>query len=234
MHDVSPATETGVRFLLEALDRMELRPRSLLVVPREAGRPITRSPALLGLLRREAEQGSELVVHGYDHRRAGRLRGSPVDRARALLFAGQASEFLALGPPEARRRAEAGRRLLADVGLYSDAFCAPAWLGTAELPAELAQAGYRLLVRMASLVDLQRGRRTRLAWAGYVGAGPAHESLTGVGSGLVRWLLPRREALHVFLHPQGAQGSLACSRTLRLLERLVTHSRIVRYADLLA
>jgi predicted deacetylase len=232
VHDVTPSTLPGVAWLLQALDNLGVRPRSLLVVPAEGGRPISRSPQLCSLVRREAAAGSEVVVHGFTHRAAGPARGGPATRLRARLLAGREAEFCGLDGDEAARRALAGRRLLERLGLEPEGFCAPCWLSPPEAAAALARAGFRFQVGMASLTDLSRMRRRRLRWLGYMGAGAAQEALiAGAGQGLLR-CPGLDDPVQVFLHPQGAERSRACRLVLRTLADLASRQRLVRYREL--
>lgn len=233
IHDVAPSTESSVRALLGALDSMGVERRSLLVVPNEGGVPLTRSPSLVALLQREAERGNEMVVHGYTHRCVGPMRGTLGARARGRLFAPGQAEFLGLTAAEAGRCAAAGRAMLAEAALHSDAFCAPAWLEQPDLGSILAGAGYRLSIRMGSVLDLHSGRRLNLAWSGYMGAGRLQEVGVSIG-GLGRRLLPGSNRLQVFLHPQGAAENGACARALELIHRLTATRSAIRYADLLS
>lgn len=234
VHDVAPSTYPSVAWLLEALDHLDVRPRSLLVIPDESeGGPISHSSRLLSLLRRERGAGSEMVVHGFTHRSTGSLRGSARTRLRARLFAGGNAEFLSLGPDEARRRLLAARRLLEELELQADGFCAPCWLSLPELPALLEDAGFRFQIGMSSLVDLARHRQHRLRWMGYMGAGPWQEYLVSAIGDLFMRSPFDGTPVQIFLHPAGASESRFCAGVLRSLQRLRRTRRVVRYADII-
>src|SRR5579883_2030224 len=73
IHDVAPTFMEDVRYLLAALDAIEVRPRVLKVIPYFEQRDDIRADAAFGrLLASEAAAGSEVVLHGYAHRAAGR------------------------------------------------------------------------------------------------------------------------------------------------------------------
>jgi len=234
VHDVTAATLSEVRWLLERLDDMVARPRNLLVIPCDSERDdIRRHPELLQLLHREILHGSEIVLHGYTHRRAGAWAAPLLTRARAALFARQVAEFASLPWPQQRARLLAGREVLSDVGINTRGFCAPGWLSTAELPGLLAETGFRYLVEMSSVYDLDRRHRMTTPWLGYMGVGRVHEVLVGAGAVLLAPWRQRSPAVSVFLHPQGAPGSSACARVLRDLARLLSDRTAVTYGELL-
>ncbi|MCX7622340.1 MAG: polysaccharide deacetylase family protein [Thermomicrobium sp.] len=218
VHDVAPAWTAEIRWLLRELDAVGARPRSLLVIPYHDGRDdLRRFPALVELLAEEVANGSELVLHGYTHARAGRWRGDPLTVARAALFARGVAEFASLAWPEQRARLLAGRELLAQLGFRTTGFCPPGWLHTAELPGLLAELGFAYLVEMLFLVDVRDGRRLATPWTGYMGTPWVHEALAQLGARLlapVRAVAPR---ISVFFHPQGAPSSAVCRRVLREL-----------------
>lgn len=233
VHDVAPSATADVRWLLARLDELGATPRVLKVIPREPGSAeLGDDPDLVGLLRREAASGSEIVLHGYTHQAAGPLRGPAIARWRARLAAGGSAEFLTLSADEATERVAAGRAVLDSIGLEARGFCPPGWLAGPELAGILAAAGFRYLLTFAVLRDLRTGRARSIPALGCMGAGRVQERLVGVERAL---LLTGRRAfpvLRVFLHPAGAPRSASCRRTLCALEPLLRERRAVTYADL--
>jgi predicted deacetylase len=231
IHDVAASTEEETRWLLEALDGISVRPRCLLIVPREPGRPLDRAPELLSTLRQEAAAGSEPVLHGLQHRRGGPFLGPWHRRLRGELFAKSQAEFLALDAPAARARVSLGQTTFEGLGLKTRGFCAPGWLAGPGLSGVLAEMGFRYLVGFASVSDLA-GRRTLFAPSGgYMGA-PRDEGLIRLETALAR-AIAARSPLQVFLHPQGASRSRDCARVLRLLERQTRSRQLMTYEGLL-
>ncbi len=221
-----------MKTILQRLDEIGAKPRVLLVVPVGLSGADARARHLIDLMRAEQETGSEIVLHGFDHRVAGRLRGKAVDVLRARLFARDDAEFLAIDRDEARQRLVSGRSILAAAGLRVSGFCAPGWLEPPWLPALLAELGFQYDVGMSVIRDLRRGTRSRLPWSGEIGAGPVQETLVGIGGTAYRWLGARQPALKVFLHARESQSTPA-ERVLRILERELRARRPVTYRGLL-
>lgn len=230
VHDVGAATIADARWLLDRLTDAGVQPRVLKVVPAQAG------DELRELVAAEAGRGSEVVLHGWTHRRQGRARGGLLDRARSRLFAGGTDEFAALDPGEMAARLELGGAWLEALGLDRGGFCPPAWLAAPGLRTALRRAGFGYLVTLRGVEDLRTGRRVTLPPAGYMGAGPVQEALVGIGSALMARPLAavlRSPARRVFLHPQGARGSRHCARTLAELERLARRLTPATYRSIL-
>jgi predicted deacetylase len=233
IHDVAPPLLREVRYLLDMLDGIGARPRVLKVIPNLDGVHDGRAdPAFVRLLAEEEAAGSEIVLHGYTHRAAGPARGPWGRRLRARLFAGPAAEFLSLDPRQTAERLVAGREALRAMGLQASGFCAPCWLAPPYLPRILRRCGFRYVVNMASVQDLQTDRRLWTPWFGYMGAGELQERLVGLGGWACAAVLSRMPALKVFFHPQGAIHSAACTRVVRRLAPLVSRRRLVTYAAL--
>lgn len=234
IHDVAPANLAEVRWILERLDTLGARPRSLLVIPSDRGQgDLCHFPELVDTLQSEARRGSEVVLHGFTHRRAGPWRGSLATRVRAAAFAREDAEFASLAWPDQRTRLQTGRQLLRDLGFEVSGFCPPAWLSTPELPDLLRELGFRYLVEMLWVHDLRFRRRMAVPWLGYLGSGPLNEGLVRAGAALLRPWRAHAPAVSVFLHPQGASRSPACARVLRELAQLLSERRPVTYAELL-
>src|SRR3954464_10956887 len=101
IHDVSPRFESEVDRLLDLLrphvgDRL-----AMLVVPNHWGEaPIVPGSPFARRLRRWAEAGTEIFLHGYFHRDEKR-HGAAADRLRARFMTAGEGEFLALSRDEA-------------------------------------------------------------------------------------------------------------------------------------
>ena len=233
IHDVAPAYAADLRYLLEACDAAGARPRVLKVIPDEGGRQDIRAhPDFTALLRAEAQAGSEIVLHGYTHEVARRIRGWGLPSLRAHLFAPTAAEFVTLNGAEMAARLTGGRRILEEVGLEAQGFCAPGWLATSSLPEQLRRCGFRYAVSMAWVCDVVSGRRIFTPWQGYMGAGGGQERMIRLGSWGCMRLAPRAEAVKLFLHPQGARTSADCRRVLSNLGDLVKERSCITFGDL--
>lgn len=233
VHDVMDSTLPGVRRVLSDLDRVGLTRRTLLVVP-GGPRSLREAPKVQGLLATEVRNGGEILAHGWTHRAAGHARGSAPTRLRAFLFAHGVAEFAGLDPPDAALAAGMARDELVSAGFDVEGFCAPAWLEAPWVTDALRAAGYRFKVGMASLTDLQSGRRVRLDWRGYMGSGAVQEALVATAAGALTAMPGRPRTSQVFLHPQGDLQSRWYRAAIRYVERLLDQdAQLVRFRDLL-
>jgi uncharacterized protein len=236
VHDVAPSTLDDVRWLLSRLDAAGVRRRVLKVVPAEPGASPAQLDELGDLVASEAALGSEVVQHGWSHRATGALRGRPVDRVRARLFAGSSAEFLTLSADEVEHRVRDGLARLTGWGAAVSGFCPPAWLATPDLAPAARRAGLRYLLTLRGMRDLVDERWVTLPPIGYMGAGGLQETLVAAGGWLVSGPLRRAIApgVHrVFLHPQGARSSRACARVLDRVATLAGSGPSGTYRELL-
>jgi predicted deacetylase len=129
IHDVSPRFESEVDELVDLLQRFVGERFAMLVVPNHWGdAPVIAGSPFAGRLRRWAEHGAEIFLHGYFHRDLFAHRGAS-DRLRARFMTAGEGEFLGLTAEDAKARIIEGRTLLEDViGRGIDGFVAPAWL----------------------------------------------------------------------------------------------------------
>lgn len=129
IHDVSPRFEGEIDRLLDLLGPVVGQKLAMLVVPNHWGdAPIIPGSAFASRLRRWADSGIEMFLHGYYHRDTSSHKGAG-DRLRARLMTASEGEFLGLSRTEASQRIESGRSLLESViGRGIDGFIAPAWL----------------------------------------------------------------------------------------------------------
>ncbi len=224
LHDVAPPFEHEIRAQLEALAAMGVHRCVLKVVPNWHGRyPLDEAAGLAELLRAQVAGGSELVLHGYEHRPRGPMRGPALARLRGTLFAADAAEFLTLTASQASRVVVDGVETLARAGLPRPVyFCAPGWLLSAEGAEGLAAAGMRYIISMFSVRDLATGSSRWLPGFGYMGASPAHEAGVQLLNMAVRPVaLARARVARVYLHPQRGSRASGMRRTLDVVRTMV-------------
>lgn len=185
IHDLAPPFDRGVRAGLARLAGVGVRRCVLAVVPNwHRGCPLPEASSFVDLPRSEVAAGSELVLHGLEHRRRGPLRGHWLGRLRAALFAGNAAEFLTLSTAEAGQAVREGLALFASAGLSRPAaFCAPGWLLTAEAAQGIREAGMRWLIGMFSVRDLWTARQRWVPGFGHMGVAARQEAAVELLSG---------------------------------------------------
>ena len=175
----------------------------LKVVPNwEGAYPLSRSESLTALIQHWADGGSQLVLHGNEHRPDGPCLSYPTRRARAKLFAPYAAEFMTLTGPQAFQAVRAGMDQFQASGFsVPDTFCAPAWLMTPEAEDAVAGAGIRYLITMRSVLNLETRQRTRLQGEGYMGSGAMQEMGVRSMNRLIRTSSLRSTAAKIYVHP---------------------------------
>lgn len=129
IHDVSPRFESEVDRLIDLLAPHVGTRLAMLVVPNYWGdAPIVPGSPFAGRLRSWAEQGVEMLLHGFTHRDEAQYSGA-ADRVRARFMTASEGEFLGLSCAEASARINDGKALIEGViGRPIDGFVAPAWL----------------------------------------------------------------------------------------------------------
>ena len=146
IHDVGPKFEAAVDHLADRLTGLIGAPRfAMLVVPDHWGEaPLSGDPRFQAKLRRWADAGVEMFVHGWFHRDDTPHRGAAARLKAKHMTAGE-GEFLGLGRAEALRRMQDGRRLIEDIiGRPTAGFVAPAWLYGQDARVALVEAGFPL------------------------------------------------------------------------------------------
>jgi uncharacterized protein len=142
IHDVGPKFETQVDTLVAHLER-HVGPAmfAMLVVPDHWDEaPLSAAPAFQARLRRWADAGVEMFLHGWRHRDDAPAKGF----ARKHMTAAE-GEFSSLSQIEAANRIAQGRKVVEDaIGRPVAGFIAPAWLYSEGAKAAVAEAGFAL------------------------------------------------------------------------------------------
>lgn len=145
IHDVGPRFEEEVVRLADRLaTHLGAARFAMLVVPDHWGEaPLSAAPAFAARLRRWADQGVEMFLHGWSHRDDSAHAGAAAWKARHMT-AGE-GEFLGLDQSEATRRLRAGKAVVEDaIGRPVAGFIAPAWLYGPGALAAIAKEGFAL------------------------------------------------------------------------------------------
>jgi uncharacterized protein len=234
IHDVSPRFESEVDRLLAILDPQVGTRVAMLVVPNHWGdAPIVPGSPFAARLRRWADAGIEMFLHGYFHRDQAR-HGATWDRLRARFMTAGEGEFLALSREQAACRIAEGRALLEDViGRRIDGFVAPAWLYGEGARAALADCGVRLaedhfrVWSPATNTELARG--PVITWAS--------RTPLRLASSLMAASALRRapmKVLRIGVHPPDCRHPALVRSIERTLRAAARNRRAGRYSDLMA
>lgn len=146
IHDVTPAHSDRLEKIVSLVERIVGPGKAaLLVVPDFHGKAQLDSDRnFQTLLRRWAEAGNEIFLHGYYH-----LEGTCRDEAtrswKAKYLTAGEGEFLALGYDEAASRLREGQKLVEEAtGRPVSGFVAPAWLYGPAAKQAISDQGFRL------------------------------------------------------------------------------------------
>lgn len=235
IHDVGPAFALEVAQLAERLGaRLGGHRFAMLVVPNHWDvHPLAGDRAFCAQLRRWADQGVEMFLHGWSHRDSLAHAGLAGLKARHMT-AGE-GEFLGLSPDEAGRRMAEGKALVEDIiGRPVAGFIAPAWLyGPGALEA-LSEAGFALaedhmrVWRPDSGATLARGpvitwaSRTRLRTASSLGF-----------AALARLALQPLPTVRLAVHPGDVTKEAILRSIDRTLAAFASQRAVSRYSALL-
>jgi predicted deacetylase len=233
IHDVTPALELNVRRLWDMCSRRGVVP-ALLVVPNWHGEwPLEQHPGFVSWLQARADQGADIVLHGYRHDEAGTSR-TIRDSCRAWGRTAREGEFLTLDEPAARTRIAGGLQRLRAMGLHPTGFVPPAWLARGTIHNAVAAAGLDFTEDTDGIRLLPSGQQVRspvVRWS-------SRTPVRAWGSAAVaatRWMLQGRAGWpRIALHPGDLEHGATARSVERTLDRWCGRHRPGRYADLRA
>ena len=233
IHDVGPKFEGQVEILVDAIERhVGTAKFAMLVVPDHWDEaPLSAAPAFQGKLRRWADAGVEIFLHGWRHRDDAPAKGF----AQKHMTAGE-GEFSALSRADAGARISDGRKIVEDViGQSVAGFVAPAWLYSQGALDAVRDAGFALAEDHMKVWQPVSGnvvaRGPVITWAS---RSPGRIRSSLMVAAAARMLPQALPTARIAVHP----GDVAVPELLRSID--ATFSRFAsthvpsRYADLLA
>jgi predicted deacetylase len=233
VHDVTPPSWSRVERMLDALSRVGVVRRSLLVVPNFQGRwPIDQDEAFCAALSRLRRNGDELVLHGYEHVGVGEPQGAAA-RFKNRWFTDGEGEFLSLDYAAARDRIERGLAIIWRADLAVNGFVAPAWLINPAALRAVRDCGFEYTTSYFSLSDLP-ATRSHLAPNLVFGPGRLNEDFgIAIQQRLSGWM-SRSRIVRVTLHPPCIDHPHRFNRILSMIDGLLVGRTPTTYLDLLA
>lgn len=231
IHDVSPRFDREVERLIAVLRPHVGERIAMLVVPNHWGdAPIVPGSPFATKLRRWAEAGFEMFLHGYYHRDDATHAGA--NRLRARWMTAGEGEFLGLSRSQAADRIRQGRALIEDVtGRSIAGFVAPAWLyGPEALDAlsdcsiPIAESHWRVW-SPASGAELAKG--PVITWAS--------RSRARLASSLAAAAVLRRSPAHVLrvgVHPPDIRHPAILRSVRKTLKTATRYRQPMRYSEL--
>jgi predicted deacetylase len=236
IHDVGPGFTSQVEHLAERLsERLGGHLFAMLVVPDHwDAHPLAADRVFSARLRRWADEGVEMFVHGWSHRDHAEHSGLAGFKARHMT-AGE-GEFLGLSAEEAARRMAAGKALIEDItGRPAAGFVAPAWLYGRGAFQALAASGFALaedhmrVWRPGTGATLARG--PVITWA-------SRTSLRSASSlafaALARGALRPLATVRIAVHPGDVTKDSLLASIDRTLEAFASSRPVSRYSSLLS
>ncbi|MFC1654442.1 DUF2334 domain-containing protein [Myxococcota bacterium] len=240
IHDVSPAHRAEIDTISRALEQSGIAPTALLVVPayldsRGCSWDLREHRELIEWLRRQEENGVEIIQHGLTHRAPG---PPPPGLANAFMynfFARGLAEFAHLDRAEAQKRLQAGSRILSDCGLFARGFIAPAWQQSEESLHSVRDEGYSFTAFLDKVLPLQNGHGRVIS---PVLTFDAVHPLIDYPKRTVMRCLEAASAMiplvRVALHPTDVRGARTLDYIIDRIRALLRHRRPVTYSEWLS
>jgi hypothetical protein len=227
LHDVAPQTWARYATLLEALDRYAIASSLLVVTDYHGGGHLREHPEFVATLHARRARGDEIVFHGVQHLDREPLGRSPLQWVVRRLYTAREGEFAALSAPRALARVARGLQDLAEVGLKTEGFVAPAWLmsrGTRQalpmLPMRYA-AGRRCLYR---LPDWQVQRQVSLVWSV---RSRSRRVLSRLRNEWTLWRSRSSPAIRLDIHPADLAHPAVARWWMQAIDRLMRDREIL-------
>jgi predicted deacetylase len=233
IHDVSPRHEAAVDDLYDRVASRCGARMAMLVVPNFWGdAPLLPGSAYATKLRRWADQGVEMFLHGAYHR-ADRSPPSGIGKFKARHMTAGEGEFLALPRAEAAGRIATGRALVEDIiGRPVTGFIAPAWLygdgaraAMADQGVAMAEDHWRVWAPMSG-ATLCRG--PVITWASRT---PARLASSLAFARIAR-ASPMPRVVRIGVHPGDCTSPRLLASIDKTLARFTRTHGVGRYADL--
>ncbi len=230
LHDVSPHTREASATILAVFAAMGVPRTSLLVIPDHHHRGHFLSDAgFCRWLAEKADEGHEIVTHGYYHQRARRTGENAMQKITTRLYTADEGEFYDLDRDTARDLVSRGIAELQRAGLDPHGFIAPAWLLSAEAEEALRDLGVEYTTTLGAVLDLktrQSWNSQSLVWS--VRSGWRRTASLGWNAMLFR-RLHRNPLMRISVHPVDLEHATIWEQIRALITRALADREPMTY-----
>lgn len=233
IHDVAPKFEDAIDILVDRLEKhVGAAKFAMLVVPDHWDEaPLSAAPVFQAKLRRWADAGVEMFLHGWRHRDDAPAMGF----AQKHMTAGE-GEFSALSASEASARIADGRKIVEDaIGRPVAGFIAPAWLYSRGTLDAVRDAGFALAEDHMKVWQPMSGRTVArgpvITWAS---RSPGRIRSSLMVAAAARALPQALPTARIAVHPGDVTVPALLASIDATFARFAATHRPSRYADLLA
>jgi uncharacterized protein len=225
IHDLMPGTMPAVRKTIALLERHQISPVTLLVVPGTGWKR-----AAIDELRALQRAGYRLAGHGWRHEVA-RIR-RPYHRLHSLLVSRNVAEHLDLDADNIIELIRRCHRWFTDQGLEPPAlYVPPAWaMGRVSAGRLTEQAPFALYEDFSGVFDTRSGRYHRIPMLGYEADRAIRAPLIQAWNAMNRWYAARCGRLRIGVHPYDFELRLSSD----LQQDLSTYHSAIDYQALRA
>ena len=158
IHDVSPLTREAAEKILVELEALGVSRFSLLVIPdHHCKGHVLDDPEFCQWLKRRADSGDEVVLHGYHHRRDMRARETLRDKLTTRYYTAGEGEFFDIAGADALRIISQARQEFRKIGFDPQGFVAPAWLLSEGAGRALQRLGIAYTTHLGGVYDYTTG-----------------------------------------------------------------------------
>lgn len=239
LHDVTPAFEAEVRYLLDLIRQRGIFRGTLLVVPDFHGRACLKpESAIVQRITALASQGWEIALHGLTHResfsrKTNTAQTSFLQYAISRWYTNGEGEFYRLSGIQTRARINKGLLILTACRLKPDGFVAPAWLMSKEVYPVLEEFDFMFTTTLTGIHDLQHGAYYPAPALAFSSRSAGRVLLSHLVVPVVENFWRRQELLRLVLHPLDARRPSILKVIDRLCQKMLAYRRPVTIREYL-
>ena len=232
IHDVSPATWKKVRMILDQLESIGIKNRSLLLVPNFQGNaPIDQAEPEFQSWLEQVQKADEICLHGYTHQ-AEEIRGSVFSRIIATFYTNREGEFYQLTREAMKERLQQGLEHFKNAGLHPTGFVAPAWLLGPAAETLLKEAGFLYTTRLGSMELFKPGQKIKAPTLCYSVRSGWRRILSRLWNPFLFQWSKEVPLLRVAIHPVDIDHPEVFQQILDLLKKATRTRQVVTYEQI--
>ena len=232
IHDASPKNLVAIEDILWELEKRNVSPLSVLVIPNHEGRyPVDSHPEFVQYMKTLEEKGCEIVLHGYEHISGKGKYGSLRSRIQGL-WGLHLAEFECLDYDSSRMKLEKGIAMFDRLGIEVSGFVPPCWSVNQESYRAIRDMGFSYMTLRDKIIRLKDGGIIESRAYEFEGILTFLDYWNRFHNSRISGRSKQTEVIRIPLHPRDLLGSKPLYRALDIIDRYIEQGReLVTYAD---
>jgi predicted deacetylase len=228
LNDFTPKYHDQMLEIVEELQKRDISPLSILIVPNQDEKyDIRNDPALQNILTRLKDSGCEVVLHGYNHTSTAGNYRTFTSLIKGIIYGINEVEFESLNYEESKQKIIQAKKMFED---NIKGFVAPGWSLNEQSLKAIIDSGFLYTTTRNKIINLKNGKNINARVLEFSGKPQwADYASRAINYFLLNFQLKNAPLIRIPIHPHDLKGSRPFNQAINIIENLKDSRKMITY-----